>query len=68
MDIEDEERAIDQLRTELAHTFPLIPRPRVEATIDTTWRQYANASVRDFVPLLVQRQAARELRDASRAG
>jgi hypothetical protein len=65
MDAKDEQRAIDQLRDELARSFPSIPEQRVNATIDAELHRYDRVKVRDFVPLLVQRQVAKELRTAA---
>jgi hypothetical protein len=62
MDAKDEQRAVDELRVELARSFPSIPQQRVNATIDGELHRYEQARVRDFVPLLVQRQATRKLK------
>jgi len=65
MDAKDEQRAIDDLRAELTRAFPSIPAQRVNATIDAELNRYHRVKVRDFVPLLVQRQVAKELRTAA---
>jgi hypothetical protein len=65
MDAKDETRAIDQLRSELTQAFPSIPPQRVNATIDAELHQYDQVKVRDFVPLLVQREVTKELKTAA---
>jgi hypothetical protein len=63
MDANDDQRAVDELRTDLARSFPSIPAAqRVNSTIDAELNQYDRATVRDFVPLLLQRQVAKKLR------
>ena len=62
MDANDDQRAVDELRTGLARSFPSLPAQRVNSTIDAGLNQYDRATVRDFVPLLLQRQVAKKLR------
>jgi len=46
----------------LATRFPQRSRPEIETVVRRHWQAYAGAAVRSFVPILVGRQAATELR------
>ena len=48
---------------ELRSEFPSVPREQVDMLVEGLWQHYEDARVRDFVPLLVRRQAREELRD-----
>jgi hypothetical protein len=51
-----------QLVDRLAQRYPDCGRQTIEDVVHRHWRTYDNAAVRAFVPVLVTRQAAAELR------
>jgi lauroyl/myristoyl acyltransferase len=55
---EDRAPIVDQL----AMRYPNRPRQEIESIVDRCWQSFADAAVRSFVPVLVSRQAAAELR------
>jgi hypothetical protein len=48
---------------ELHLEFPSVPMDQVTILVECLWSHFDGASVRDFVPLLVRRQAKEELLD-----
>lgn len=46
----------------LATRYPDRPRAYIESLVERHWQAYRNATVRSFVPVLVSREAAAELR------
>ena len=46
----------------LASRYPHHSREEIEAVVNRHWQAYAGATIRSFVPILVTRQAATELR------
>ena len=47
----------------LALRYPERPRTDIEGVVDRHWQTYRDATVRSFVPVLVSREAAAELRN-----
>ena len=48
---------------ELRQNFPWVPPEQIDMLVEGIWRHYEAARVRDFVPLLVRKQAEEELRE-----
>ncbi|WP_415976664.1 three-helix bundle dimerization domain-containing protein [Rhodococcus sp. 077-4] len=53
---------IDAVRDRLGTAFPQLPRPTIDETITSALAQFDGRSIRDFVPLLVERKAREMLR------
>ncbi|KRF04413.1 hypothetical protein ASG88_21650 [Nocardioides sp. Soil777] len=59
----DEGQAMDSLVLELQAEFPSLPGDQVSVLVQCLWSHYDSAPVRDFVVLLVRKQAKEELSD-----
>lgn len=59
----DERQAIAALEVELHVEFPSVPVEQVSILVQCLWSHYDGAPVRDFVALLVRKQAREELLD-----
>jgi len=57
MDTEDEARAIQDICTRLRTRFPATPPDTVQQTVGTAYDSLRTARIRDFVPVLVEREA-----------
>ena len=66
----DEGQAMRALERELQDDFPSVPMEQVSILVQCLWSHYDGAPVRDFVALLVRKQAKEELSDhlGARAG
>jgi hypothetical protein len=65
----DEGEAVRSVELALHVEFPSVPMEQVTTLVECLWVHFDHAPVRDFVPLLVQKQAREELRDhLGRAG
>ena len=53
---------VDAVRDRLSTAFPDVPRPVIDATIETELARFDGRSIRDFVPLFVERKAREALR------
>ena len=60
-----ERRAIEEVRVRLAKRFPGVERTEVDRAVDDALADITGP-VRDFVPILVERAAARTLSTVSR--
>jgi hypothetical protein len=56
-----EEQVFTEIESRLAAKFADLPPARVTTVIDGARQQFAESTVRDFVPLLVERRADEEL-------
>jgi hypothetical protein len=54
---DDEARAIDLLIHRLADSFAGIPAETVRAVVHACYNEYKGKPIRDFVPVLVERDA-----------
>ena len=63
----EESRLIDLLVDRLVHRFPHVPAPTIREIVDRACRGLADAPIRDFVPVLVERDALSELRSHGRS-
>jgi hypothetical protein len=59
---QEEGRKILALERELERSFPQVPGDKVRTAVEQAWMKYLHAPVRDFVPLLVRREAGDWLR------
>ena len=59
-----EKRAIEEVRKRLADRFPALERAVVDEAVDTALT-HLDGPVRDFIPILVERAAAEELKGLS---
>ena len=57
MNAEEEGRTIASVEHALARAYPDVPREKIKNAVEQSWMKYRYAAVRDFVPLLVQREA-----------
>src|SRR3954451_8312099 len=62
-DGEAERRLVDAVRRDLTEAFPLLSAHQVSAVVERVWSEFRGARIRDFVPLLVRKQARAELRE-----
>jgi hypothetical protein len=53
----DEEARIADVRGRLRRRFPTLPAHSIDRAVDDAHRDLDGATVRDFVPILVERQA-----------
>ena len=56
-----EEQVFTEIETRLTAKFADLPPARVTTVIDGARQQFADSTIRDFVPLLVERRAEEEL-------
>jgi hypothetical protein len=61
MDRSDEERAITEIVERLGKTFPQLPPAEIADTVSASRPEFADAPIRDFVPLFVERSAKHKL-------
>jgi len=60
-DIPDEDAAMDQVAERLAERFPTVPAETIVAIVHEVHAALADARVRDFIPVLVEREAKSRL-------
>jgi hypothetical protein len=63
----DEDRLLQEAQRDLCAAFPWIPADHVGVVVECLWAAYDGAPIRDFIPVLVRKQAREELRDQFRA-
>jgi hypothetical protein len=56
-------QAMRSVELELHAEFPLVPIGQVRILVECLWSHFDGAAVREFVPLLVRKQAKEELLD-----
>jgi predicted RecB family endonuclease len=61
MSAKSEAQVFTEIETRLTAKFADLPAARVATVIDGARQQFADSTVRDFVPLLVERRAEEEL-------
>jgi len=64
----DEQRAITQAAERVRLQFPEIPAQLVDQVVSRIHQEYAGRPVRDFVPVLVEREAVEHFRVAGMGG
>ncbi|MFJ9371253.1 three-helix bundle dimerization domain-containing protein [Nocardia sp. NPDC101769] len=62
----DEFRQLDVLTERLSHRFPAIGTWTIATIVSEIHRSFDDRPIRDFIPLLVERGAARRLTSAIR--
>lgn len=58
-----DEARLSATQRELRQEFPSVPLEQIDMLVEGIWKHYEAACVRDFVPLLVRKQAREELRE-----
>jgi hypothetical protein len=64
----DEERLIREVQRDVCAAFPGLPADHVGVVVECLWAAYDGARIRDFIPVLVRKQAREELREVFQAG
>jgi len=59
---QDERRLVEQAEADLEREFPQVPAERVRKVVGRLWGEFRSARVRDFIPVLVSREARAQLR------
>lgn len=63
----DEERSMDEIVERLATKYAALPRERVVEVVGEVLESLQGAKVRDFVPVLVEREAKARLKPEAKA-
>jgi hypothetical protein len=58
-----ERRLLEEAQRDVCRSFPWLSAERVNVLVECLWSQFDDAHVRDFIPVLVRKQAREELRD-----
>jgi molybdate-binding protein len=58
----DESAALEHAAERISEKFPEVPRERIDRLVEERSDDYDGASVRDFVPVLVEHDVKAELR------
>jgi len=65
----DETIAVEHAAERLADRFPEVPREQIDELVEKHHEEFDDASVRDFVPVLVEHEVRKDLTaDASPTG
>jgi ATP/maltotriose-dependent transcriptional regulator MalT len=59
---DSERRAMESVITRLTTGFPTVPTASVRHIVNASWNEFPAAPIRDFVPVLVERNAREQLR------
>lgn len=62
----EEARVLEHVRDRLSSRFPQVPAQRVSDVVARTYHDFDGARIRDFVEILVERDAAALLRSGVR--
>jgi hypothetical protein len=54
---DEEARHVELAEAELRQEYATLPPNAVHAAVQAAWNQFTEASIRDFVPLFVKREA-----------
>lgn len=65
--IADERAALDQVIDRLGKRFPELPAETVTSTVNEVYASLADAHVRDFLPVLIEHEAKKLLKQQSSA-
>jgi hypothetical protein len=57
-----EQRAVEAMVEEIAHLFPECSRQQVRQVVVDHWAHFADAPVRDYLPMLIRLRVISELR------
>lgn len=58
----EEVRALDELADRLHTRFPAIPTDGIKHMVEEGYHQFDSSLVRDFIPVLVEREVTEQLR------
>ncbi len=61
-DVSDESAALDQVVERLAVSFPHVPADTIRIAVNDVYASVAGAHVRDFLPVIVEREAKKQLK------
>lgn len=64
MNESEEEKAVEEVADRLTERFPGVPRNHVEQVVNDVHLELDGHPIRDFVPVLVEHDARKRLRDA----
>ena len=67
MDETDESKSVDKVIVDLRAKFPLVPGSVIEDIVRDKYGAFDGAPVRDYIPVMVRREAAESLREVIRA-
>jgi hypothetical protein len=62
-----ETKAMEHVRQTMRHRYPNVPAATISERMHKEHQRYDNARIRDFVPLLVERELTAQLRAATGA-
>lgn len=65
MSRDDEKKQIESVVERLSERFADSPRTRIERIVDELTDKYEDSKVRDYVPVLIEREAKQKLRSAA---
>lgn len=65
MHLSDESRVLADLRGRMRRRFPQVPPEVLDAAVTQSWKQYDGRPVRDFIPVLVERDVANRFRGST---
>jgi hypothetical protein len=58
----DEHKSLDRIVASLEMRFPLTSRVTIERVVDRRYREFSGAPIRDYIPIMVEREAREDLR------
>lgn len=65
MQLSDESRVLADLRGRMRRRFPHVPAEALDAAVTQSWKQYDGRPVREFIPVLVERDVANRFRGST---
>jgi hypothetical protein len=65
MENEEERRAMAEITARLARRYPHVPDARVKSVVDASYHELDSAPVRNFVGILVEKEASGQLADTA---
>lgn len=63
-EIPDEDAAFAEIAERLTERYPHVPSDRIDAAVEEARRHFDHARVRDFVPVLAEREARARLQQS----
>lgn len=58
----DERRSLDRVIVSLSERFPRAAHSVIERTVDRRYLEFYGAPIREYIPIMVEREAAADLR------
>lgn len=62
VDEKDEVAALEKVVSDLGSKFPHVPEPVIRSVVRQRYARFVGAPVRDYIPVMVRREASEELR------